>query len=83
MHEFWQKLFKISADTCNVIRFKSETCMAYFFNMILSTKSKTYLQILLLHVCKKIIKAPANLQVLKLLFLALPFTRDKLFILFI
>jgi hypothetical protein len=38
------------------------------FNMILSTKSKIYLQILLLHVCKEIIQAPANLQVLKLLF---------------
>jgi hypothetical protein len=39
-----------------------------FFNMILITKSKIYLQIMLIHVCKKIIKAPANLQVLKLPF---------------
>ncbi len=57
--------------------------MAYFFNMILSTKSEICLQFLLLHVCKKNIKAPANLQVLKLLFWAYTFTRDKLFILFI
>jgi hypothetical protein len=50
--------------------------MAYFFNMIRSTKSK------ILHVCKKFIKAPANLKVLKLLFCAHPFMKDKLYFLF-